>query len=421
MPDDVSPAGKANERLSRSMRHSLKTGFFSLRKAQRVRNYAVLVTIIVATGISSTIVCSKRSTLQSDKVHHPADSDQLVSSINPWVQDALSVELKRGMLQADAEGAEGIVLDVNSGEVVAMAAVQKLFLTSENEIGKGTIAKIYEPGSTFKPITMAAAIDIGILNDLSTRWDAKPIKAGNFVIQDSLSRSNLNAPQALLYSSNTVTARLADKIGAERMRTKLLELEMHRELFPEDDNSAKPIFPRKENGFRLTNLTVGYGHGIAVSQVHIASAYAALVNGGIWRPATLVNAESGQIPHGRRVFKESTSAQMRELLRMMTLHGTGRRADAIGYRVGGSTGSVERVIDGKYDPSSLVTSFAAAFPMERPRYVVVVVLNGAKATSAFTAAPIVGQLIPKIAPKLGVASDKSDGNVSTEIGHMIRR
>ena len=160
-------------------------------------------------------------------------------------------------------------------------------------------------------------------------------------------------------------------------------------------------------------MTVSYGHGIAVTPLHLASAYAAMVNGGLWRPATLMKVAPGHAARGRRVFKASTSARMNQLLRMIAVYGTGRKANAPGFRVGGKTGSAEKPGNGGYRHHSLVSTFAAAFPMDKPRYVVIAMLDEPKAvaassyqrTAAWNAAPIVGRLVPRIGPMLGVLPD----------------
>jgi cell division protein FtsI (penicillin-binding protein 3) len=162
-------------------------------------------------------------------------------------------------------------------------------------------------------------------------------------------------------------------------------------------------------------MTTGYGHGIAVTPLHLASAYAALVNGGIWRPATLMKLGDKAPPQGRRVFKAATSARMRQLLRMIVEDGTGRKADAPGFRVGGKTGSAEKPGAGGYRKTSLVATFASAFPMDHPRYVVIAMLDepqGTAATSfqrtaAWNAAPIVGRVVPRIGPLLGIMPDET--------------
>jgi cell division protein FtsI (penicillin-binding protein 3) len=175
-------------------------------------------------------------------------------------------------------------------------------------------------------------------------------------------------------------------------------------------------------------MTVAYGHGISVTPLHLASAYAAMVNGGIWRPATLTKVEPGTEVKGRRVFKEDTSARMRQLLRMITVYGTGKSANAPGYRVGGKTGSAEKPSKGGYREKLLVSTFAAAFPMDDPRYVVVAMLDEPKGTTAssfqrtaaWNAAPIVGKLIPRIGPLLDVRPDLSRDIDISDLRPLIR-
>ena len=158
-------------------------------------------------------------------------------------------------------------------------------------------------------------------------------------------------------------------------------------------------------------MTTSYGHGIAVTPLHLAAAYAALVNGGIWRPATIRKLKADEVPEGRRVFSAATSARMRQLLRMIVSAGTGRSADAKGFRVGGKTGSAEKPQEGRYNKTSLVTTFASAFPMDNPRYVVLVTMDEATGqyglrTAAWTAAPVVKRVVERTGPMLGVMPDE---------------
>jgi len=286
---------------------------------------------------------------------------------------------------------------------------------------------VYELGSTFKPISVAAAMDAGVVGDLSKQWNAAPVPVGSRTIKDSHPLgASLNVPQALVHSSNTVTARVADALGPEKMRRAMMDLGMDRRPFIELSAKGKPIWP-KGNWSRVTNMTVGFGHGLSVTPLHLASAYAAMVNGGIWRPSTLMKLDPADVPRGRRVFKESTSSRMRQMLRMISLYGTGRSADAPGYRVGGKTGSAEKAGVGGYNKTKLVSSLAAAFPMDAPRYVVVVLVDEPKGTiassfqrtAAFTSAPIVGRLVPRIGPMLGVQPDESRDVDISDLRYLV--
>jgi cell division protein FtsI (penicillin-binding protein 3) len=176
-------------------------------------------------------------------------------------------------------------------------------------------------------------------------------------------------------------------------------------------------------------MTAAYGHGIAVTPLHLANAYATLVNGGIWRPATLRKVEAGHAATGRRVFSEATSARMRQLLRLIVLDGTGRKAEAPGYRVGGKTGTAEAAEAGGYARNRNVSTFAAAFPMDAPRYVVLVMMdspqrveaNSFQTTAAYTAAPVVSRVITRTGAMLGVLPDANRDIDISDLSPLIWR
>lgn len=353
-------------------------------------------------------------------------------SIDVRVQGALEDELRKGMLATNAIGAAGIVLDVDTGEVMAMASLPEFDPNTADASGAPNVFNrvtngVYELGSTFKPITIAAAIDAGVVRDLSKTWDATPVQVAGRSLKDLKPKgAGLNVPQALVYSSNTVTARVADELGPERLRRTLIDLGMDQRPFIELPARGLPIFP-KGNWARITNMTVSYGHGLAVTPLHLASAYAAMVNGGIWRPSTMMKLEAKDVPRGKRVFKESTSSRMRQMLRMISMYGTGRSANAVGYRVGGKTGSAEKNSGGVYKKTTLVSSFAAAFPLDRPRYVVVVVIDEPRGTAAssyqrtaaWTAEPVVGKLVPRIGPMLGVLPDNARDVDISDLRYLV--
>jgi cell division protein FtsI (penicillin-binding protein 3) len=163
-------------------------------------------------------------------------------------------------------------------------------------------------------------------------------------------------------------------------------------------------------------MTVGFGHGIAVTPLHLATGYATLFNGGVYHPATLLKVDRNHpVAPGRRVFSEDTSYKMRALLRLVVTQGTGRKADAPGYRVGGKTGTAEKLLNGHYTSSAVVTSFAGVFPMDEPRYVMVMMLDDPKATAetygfhtaAWNIGPAFGVTVSRIAPMLGVRPDRN--------------
>ena len=340
-------------------------------------------------------------------------------SLDSRVQGALEDELLKGIADTNAKGAAGLVLDVETGEVLALASLPSFNPNLIDNAGAGNIFnrvtnQVYELGSTFKPITVAAAIDAGTITSMARRYQSsRPLEVSGFRIRDLHSfGASMNVPEALIHSSNIVTAQVADELGGARLNATMRSLGMDERPYIELPARGFPLWP-KGDWSRITTMTVSYGHGIAVTPLHLATAYAALVNGGFWRPATLKKLGAGEVPQGRRVFKASTSARMRQLLRMIVVDGTGRKADASGYRVGGKTGSAEKPGVGGYQRSSLVSTFAAAFPMDRPRYVIIAMLDEPQGTAAtsgqrtagYTAAPIVGRVVPRIGPLLGIMPD----------------
>jgi cell division protein FtsI (penicillin-binding protein 3) len=351
----------------------------------------------------------------------PARRGQPVTlSIDSRVQAAMEAELTAAMLKHSAIGAGGLVLDVDSGEVLAMASLPAFnpnrpsFSRVEDLANKATLS-VYELGSTFKMITAANAIENGVVTSMSKRYDATaPLQVGKFRIRDDHPENRyLNLPEAMVHSSNIVTARIADEIGPQRTQVFFRKLGFNAAADIELGAKGTPLWP----GFwaRTTTMTVAYGHGIAVTPLHLASAYAALANGGTWRPATLMKREAGNVPKGRRVISEATSARVRQLMRLVVLKGTGRKADAPGFRIGGKTGTAEKPHLGGYARKSLVTTFAAVFPMDRPRYVVIAMLDEPKGTAdtygfasaAWTAGPVIRDVVARIGPMLGVVPDEN--------------
>ena len=348
-------------------------------------------------------------------------------SLDSRVQAAMESALAIQVTKHSAVGGAGLVLDVKTGEILAMASLPVFNPNAPGMVPVGTdplrpdarynrtISSVYEFGSTFKMITVANAIEHGVITDLSKRYDATvPLQVGKFVIHDDHPQKRwLSVPEILIHSSNIGTARIADELGQERSSAFFRQLGFDRPVNLELGARGKPLWP----GFwaRTTVMTTAYGHGIAVSQLHLANAYAALINGGIYHDATLLRRDPSQPIAGRRIISEATSARMRQLMRLVVTMGTGKAANVPGLRVGGKTGTAEKNLNGHYIHDSLVTTFAAAFPMDAPRYVVFVTMDEPKGipetfglrTAAWTAAPAVKSVIARIGPLLGIIPDDS--------------
>ncbi|MFM9828972.1 MAG: peptidoglycan D,D-transpeptidase FtsI family protein [Sphingomonas sp.] len=362
-------------------------------------------------------------------------SAPIALSLDSRAQAAMESELGAAMVSFQAKSAAGVMLDVRTGEVIAMASfpnfdpnrVPRIRDAADFDdpaarmLRNNVTQSIYELGSTFKPITMAAAIDTGIVTSMAKRFDARaPLQVGRFKIRDDHPQKRwLDVPETLVHSSNIVTARIADQMGGARMQVMFRKLGFDTQPDIEIPEKARTIWPAFWS--RATVMTTGYGHGIAVTPLHLASAYAALVNGGIWRPATLLKVAPGHAGDGRRVLAQSTSDRMRQLLRLVVLQGTGKKGEAPGYRVGGKTGTAEIATKSGYSHKRNVSTFAAAFPMDAPRYVVVAMLDSptgnaqsaGQTTAGWTVAPVVSRVIMRTGAMLGVRPDmRRDVDVS---------
>jgi cell division protein FtsI (penicillin-binding protein 3) len=356
-----------------------------------------------------------------EQLRDPARRGQPITlSISSRIQQALEHELGDAMTHFSAMGAAGVVMDIHTGEVLAMTSLPQL---NPNAAGQGTpearfnraTLGVYELGSTFKPFTVAMAMDAGNIKSFGQMYPCPhELHVAGRTISDTHPYGRpCSVAEIMKESSNIGTAQIADQLGTARQKEFLRKMGFLDKVQIELKERGRTLTPGA-NWNQIERITVGYGHGIAVTPLHLATGYATLFNGGIYRPATLLkvdrNHSAGQ---GHRVFTEETSYKMRALLRLVVTQGTGKKADAPGYRVGGKTGTAIKVIGGRYVHSRVVTSFAGVFPMDEPRYVIVVMLDEPQATpetygfttAGWNVAPVVSRTISRIAPMLGVRPD----------------
>jgi cell division protein FtsI (penicillin-binding protein 3) len=335
-------------------------------------------------------------------------------SIDVRVQQIVRRELAAQIEKFQAIGGSGIVVDVRTGEIVSLVSLPDF---DPNEPGtvsddarfNRTTLGVYELGSIFKIFNHAIALETGAA-DLTSHYDArKPIRIARFRISDFHPENRwLTVPEIFMFSSNIGSAKMALDIGGTAQRKFLTDLGLLRRSSVELPEQARPIYPATWR--EINTMTIAYGHGIAVSPLHAATAVAAVVNGGVLYPATLIRRSEESVA-GKRVISAQTSDQMRRLLRLVVENGTGRNADAPGYLVGGKTGTAEKQVDGRYKRKALISSFVGVFPINAPRYVVLAHLDEPKgikeshgfATGGWTAAPVVGRVIAQIAPLFGIA------------------
>lgn len=335
-------------------------------------------------------------------------------SIDLRVQHILRDELLNAIQSYQAIAATGIVLNVETGEVVAMVSYPDFDPNDPVDVQKPDrlnrmSAGAFEVGSVFKSITFAMALDYGEVTLNDTLDASRPIRVGRFTINDFHGKHRvLSVPEAFIYSSNIASARMALKVGAERQQAFLKKLGFMEKVQTDLPEVAMPIVPKKWSD--LTTMTVAFGHGIAVTPLQVAVADAALVNGGRLIPPTfLARTRDEANKLATQVVSQRTSDELRHLFRLNVEKGSGRRAEVEGYRVGGKTGTAEKVENGRYSASKRLNSFLAAFPIDDPKYVVLVVLDepksekpGAGATAGLNAAPTISAIIRRSAALLGV-------------------
>lgn len=337
-------------------------------------------------------------------------------SIDIRAQHAVTDELAKAIAKFKAIAGGGIILDVNTGEVIALASLPDFNPNAEEKnFSKDQMNKmmsgVYELGSVIKAVTFAMAFDFGV-TDLNGRFDARfPLIIGNARISDyHAQRRVLTVPEVFTNSSNIGTARMALAVGLDRHLEFLRRVGLFDRLVTELPESAKPLLPRHWS--KLAEATAAFGHGFAVQPLQGAAVVAGLLNGGkLMTPTFIKRGREEAEVLARQVVKPETSEKLRYLFRLNATEGTASKADVIGYRVGGKTGTAEKIIDGRYSKTKNLTSFIGAFPMDDPKYLILVMLDEPKAlpetygfaTAGWNAVPTAARIIERVAPMLGVA------------------
>lgn len=337
----------------------------------------------------------------------------LALSLDLRVQHILREELLEGMRSYQAIGAGGAVLDARTGEVLALVSLpdfdanQPGEASDDSRFNRMTLG-VYEMGSIFKVFTAAMALETGTAR-LTSSYDAShPIHVARFTIDDyHAKRRWLSVPEIFEYSSNIGAARMALEVGGQSQHDFLAKMGLLDPASIELGEVGSPEFPATWRP--INTMTIGFGHGVSVTPIQVAAATAATVNGGILHRPTLLKRRAGEVS-GARVLSEETSDEMRRLMRLVVTGGTGKEAAAPGYLLGGKTGTAEKASGRGYARKELLSSFVGAFPMTAPKYVVLAFYDephgNAKthgfATGGWTAAPVVGRVVQRIAPILGV-------------------
>jgi cell division protein FtsI (penicillin-binding protein 3) len=358
-----------------------------------------------------------RGALYTASLAEPGSGTALpaVLSIDVRVQHAVTSELTAAIAKYRATAGAGIVLDVRSGEVLAAVSLPDFNPNDPKEAQDQTRMNrfsggVFELGSSVKTVTFAMALDRGVA-DLNKTYDCRrPLPAGKSRIDDyHATRRILTVPEVFTHSSNIGTAKMALEVGIEEHQAFLKKLGLFDRLRTELPEAAEPLHP--DRWTNISTMTAAFGHGISIQPLQLASAVAAFVNGGLLiEPTFFKRDKEAAAAVSRRVISAKTSETMRYLLQLNVTEGTATRANAPGFRVGGKTGSAEKVIAGRYSRDHRLTTFVGAFPMDEPQFVLLVLLDEPQAapdtqgfaTAGWNAVPAAGKIIERIATILGV-------------------
>ncbi|GLQ59418.1 peptidoglycan D,D-transpeptidase FtsI family protein [Gluconobacter japonicus] len=381
-----------------------------------------------------------------------SDRTPLRLSLDVRVQAVAHDELAAAKDEFSAIGASAIVMDVRTGEILAMVSLPDYDANDFNHAPNDArfnraVTGMYEPGSTFKLQTAAMGLQLGVVH-IWDRFSTIPIRIGRFTIRDMKTDHFapwLSLPGVLAYSSNPAAAHIALDVGAQRQQDWLRSMGFFNRVPVELPEAGRPLVPASKNWGLSTVMTVGFGHGVAEPPLAIVRGTAATVNGGILLKPTLVARDQqdeaqtpdakvrpvaykpdetdngddigAQTPVGTRVLSEKTSALLRKLLRLDVTVGSGKSAEVPGYYVGGKTGTAEKIgAHGGYLKHVNVSAFTSVFPMNNPHYAVYVMLDSPQGTAAthgwttaaWNAAPTVKKIISRVGPILNQFPDTAN-------------
>jgi len=338
-------------------------------------------------------------------------------SMDLRVQTIVHDVLTSSMKKYNAIGAGAVVLDANTGEIIALGSApdfdpnnpaETIDRTTKSDMNRMS-GGVFEMGSTFKAFTSAMALDSGKVTMNDTFDARRPLYIGGFTIHDfHATRRILSVTDVFVHSSNIGSGKMADVVGIEGHREFLTRLGLLTKMTTELPEVASPSQPKVWK--KITSMTVAFGHGVSTTPLQTAVAAAALMNGGKLLPPTFLPRSIDEANEmAVMVLKPQTVANMRILFRANVTDGSGRRADTPGLFVGGKTGTAEKVVNGRYSNSVRFNAFMAAFPIQDPKYIVLTIMDEPKlpeercgVTAGCNAGVMAGEIIRRSAPMLGV-------------------
>jgi cell division protein FtsI (penicillin-binding protein 3) len=349
----------------------------------------------------------------------------LQTSLDSKIQYIVKQELENAITTHNAIGGTAIVMDVHTGELVSVVSLPDFDPSNIGSIDNKTLFNqatlgVYEMGSVLKPVTIAMALDSGKINVRDSFDVSTPLKINNFTINDYRGKGGfLSVPEVLMYSSNRGVAHMIRKVGVKKQKEYFKKLGLLSSIGIEVPETSNPIYPSEARWRELSSVTMSFGHGISITPTHLIQAFSAIVNGGIFREATLIKGQGDEVT-GKRVFSSKTSSLMNRMLRLVTEGGSSRQAGFNDYLVGAKTGTAEKIINGRYSKTVNLALCVGAFPINNPKYSILILVDEPKAskltfgfaTGGWIAAPVISKIVSRIAPILNIAPiDEKDPKV----------
>lgn len=352
---------------------------------------------------------------QFDKFLRNSKNGKLELSVDVRIQNIVHDEMLKSIKEFNAKGGVGIVMDANNGEIISVVSLPDFdphypgAASSEQLFNQFSLG-VYEVGSIMKGLTIAMGLETKAVSLNDVYHVKAPIKASRFTIHDYRpKRSYLSIPQVFMHSSNIGTAMVSIEVGGETQRDFLRRWGMFDPIKIELPEKGQAIYPSDKNWGEISTMTISFGHGMAVTPLHFIRAAVSLVNGGYVLEPSLLKRDNKENLVMTRVISKETSEIMRKLMRLTVEHGSGKKANAKGYYVGGKTGSAEKAVRGGYSKKEKYAAFLGAFPMNDPRYITLMVLDDPRPNKtspfsggAWSAAPLSGRVISRVAPVLNV-------------------
>ena len=342
-------------------------------------------------------------------------------SVDLRVQHVMHDVLTDALTRYRAVAASGVMMDIKTGEIMGLVSLPDFdpnnpVTALEKESFNRITAGIYELGSSMKSVTIAGALDSGrvkITDSVDARFG---VRFGRFTIDDFHGKHRvLTVPEVYKYSSNIGAIKIMQQWGKDDFRAVLTKLHFDEPEPLELPEKRDPVVPKKFS--EIVAATASFGHGLSVSPMHMLRAMAAFANDGMMVKPTIYKTTLAEAQKSyERIVSEQTSQEMRYIMRLNALEGSGTRMDklAAGYRVGGKTGTAEKVVNGRYAVGANFNVFASVFPLDNPRYAMVVMVDDPKAenaqsgtTSGWNAGEATGRIVQRVAPMLGISPDFS--------------